>query len=139
MIDQQQIILQTHYKIIGKGRHVNIPLKSGNTSGKGRSLIFCSKRSFLLRKRMTEVSRNHLLFRMELNNLRASSIRFWREEDGNVFKNLVMRTHKSYASYWNQNLMIIYTIHCKVTLYISEFRTHKGFLKMVNFEFEAQT
>ena len=80
MIDQQ---LANHAPDLGKGRHINIPLKSGNTSGNGRSLIFCSKRSFLLRKRMTEVSRNHLLFRMELNSLRASSIRFWRE-DGNI-------------------------------------------------------
>ena len=65
----------------GKGRHINIPLKSGNTSGSGLSLIFCSKRSFLLRNRITEVSRNHLLLRIELKSRKASSIRFYRRNN----------------------------------------------------------
>ena len=64
-----------------KGRHSNIPLKSGNTSGSGLSLIFCSKRSFLLRNRITEVSRNHLLLRIELKSRKASSIRFYRRNN----------------------------------------------------------
>ena len=67
--------------LAGKGRHSNIPLKSGNTSGSGLSLIFCSKRSFLLRNRITEVSRNHLLLRIELKSRKASSIRFYRRNN----------------------------------------------------------
>ena len=65
----------------GKGRHSNIPLKSGNPSGSGLSLIFCSNRSFLWRNRITEVSRNHLLLRIELKNHKASSIQFYRKNN----------------------------------------------------------
>ena len=66
--------------LTGKGRHSNIPLKSGNTSGSGLSLIFCS---FLLRNRsrITEVSRNHLLLRIKLKSRKASSIRLYRRNN----------------------------------------------------------
>lgn len=64
------------------------PLKSWKTSASGTSLIFSSKRSLLLRKRMTEVSRNHLLLRMELNSRKASSKRFWRESNTNQLPSL---------------------------------------------------
>jgi len=44
---------------------------------RGDFLIFSSKRSFLLRKRIMDVSVNHLLLQMESNNLRLSCIRFY--------------------------------------------------------------
>ena len=50
----------------------------------GFSLSFSSKRSFLFRKRITEVLINHLLFRMEPNSLSASSIRFYIHRNGSV-------------------------------------------------------
>lgn len=48
----------------------------------GRSLIFSWKRSFLFRKRITEVSKNHLLLRMELKRRKASSMRFCQRRRG---------------------------------------------------------
>ena len=43
---------------------------------RGDLRIFSSKRSFLLRKRMMEVSPNHLLLQIESNNFKLSCIRF---------------------------------------------------------------
>ena len=43
---------------------------------RGDLLTFSSNRSFLLRKRMMEVSVNHLLLQTFSNSLRLSSIRF---------------------------------------------------------------
>lgn len=44
---------------------------------RGDFLIFSSKRSFLLRKRMMDVSVNHLLLQIESNNFKLSCIRFY--------------------------------------------------------------
>jgi len=57
---------------------VGIPEYSGKQKVRGDFLIFSSKRSFLLRKRMMDVSVNHLLLQMESNSLRLSCIRFYR-------------------------------------------------------------
>ena len=43
---------------------------------RGDFLIFSSNRSFLLRKRMMEVSVNHLLLQMESNSFKLSCMRF---------------------------------------------------------------
>ena len=53
-----------------------MPVYSWKQTVSGDFLIFSSKRSFLLRKRMMDVSVNHLLLQMESNNLRLSDIRF---------------------------------------------------------------
>ncbi len=53
-----------------------LPVYSGKQMVRGDFLIFSSKRSFLLRKRMMEVSVNHLLLQMESKSLRLSCIRF---------------------------------------------------------------
>lgn len=44
---------------------------------RGLCTIFSSKRSFLLRKRMMDVSVNHLLLQMLSNSFMLSCIRFW--------------------------------------------------------------
>lgn len=49
-------------------------------------LIFSSNRSFLLRKRMMEVSVNHLLLQIESNNFKLSCIRFWNGIDKQYIK-----------------------------------------------------
>ena len=53
------------------------PEYSGKQIESGDFRIFSSKRSFLLRKRMMEVSPNHLLLQMESNSFKLSCIRFW--------------------------------------------------------------
>ena len=53
------------------------PAYSGKQRVSGDRRIFSSKRSFLLRKRMMEVSPNHLLLHIESNSLSDSCIRFW--------------------------------------------------------------
>ena len=50
------------------------PEYSGKQIESGDFRIFSSKRSFLLRKRMMEVSPNHLLLQMESNNFMLSFI-----------------------------------------------------------------
>ena len=77
---------------------------------------------------MTEVSRNHLLFRMELNSLRASSIRFWREEMA-MFLNILSWGHVKATQATGIRIytgfMIFYTvinIHCKVTRLVKDTR-----------------
>merc|ERR1712001_291484 len=52
------------------------PAYSGKQIVRADLRIFSSKRSFLLRKRMMEVSPNHLLLQMESNSFRLSCIRF---------------------------------------------------------------
>jgi len=59
---------------IGLGKQ---PVYSGKQIVNGDFWIFASKRSFLFRKRMMEVSVNHLLLQMESNSFRLSCIRFW--------------------------------------------------------------
>ena len=53
-----------------------LPVNSGKQMARGDFLIFSSNRSFLLRKRMMEVSVNHLLLQIESNNFMLSIMRF---------------------------------------------------------------
>ena len=57
---------------------------------RGDLRIFSSKRSFLLRKRMMEVSPNHLLLQIESNNFKLSCIRFWKGKDAFLFSRNVL-------------------------------------------------
>ena len=50
------------------------PEYSGKQIERGDFLIFSSKRSFLFRKRIMEVSTNHLLLQMESNSFMLSFI-----------------------------------------------------------------
>lgn len=52
------------------------PVYSGKQMVKGDFLIFSPKRSFLLRKRMMEVSMKNLLLQMESKSMRDSCMRF---------------------------------------------------------------
>ena len=59
----------------------NVPGYSGKQMVRGDFPIFSSKRSFLFKKRIIEVSVNHLLLQMESNNFMDSCIRFcWQEK-----------------------------------------------------------
>lgn len=55
---------------------MHLPAYSGKQIVRGDFRIFSSKRSFLFRKRMIEVSVNHLLLQIESNNFKLSCIRF---------------------------------------------------------------
>jgi len=55
------------------------PVYSGKQIVRGDFLIFSSKRSFLFKNRMIDVSVNHLLLHVELNKRRLSCIRFCTE------------------------------------------------------------
>lgn len=55
---------------------------SGKQIVRGDFLIFSAKRSFLLRKRMIDVSMKNLLLQMESKSIRDSCIRFCSEEAG---------------------------------------------------------
>lgn len=54
-----------------------LPAYSGKHIVRGDFLIFSSNKSFLLRKRMIDVSVNHLLLQIESNSFKLSCIRFW--------------------------------------------------------------
>ena len=88
------------------------PAYSGKQRVSGDRRIFSSKRSFLLRNRMMEVSPNHLLLHIESNSLSDSCIRFWNRkaeanadglriqtcstmEDANLLTYSEVRTHES--------------------------------------------
>ncbi len=61
------------------------PAYSGKQMVRGDLRIFSSKRSFLLRKRMMDVSPNHLLLHIESKSFRLSCMRFCkRGEKGNL-------------------------------------------------------
>ena len=60
--------------------HDHLPVYSGKQIVSGDLRIFSSNKSFLFRKRMIEVSPNHLLLQIESNNLRLSCIRFWKKK-----------------------------------------------------------
>jgi len=53
-----------------------LPVYSGKQMVSGDFLIFSSNRSFLLRKRIIDVSVNHLLLQIESNSFRDSCMRF---------------------------------------------------------------
>ena len=54
----------------------SLPVYSGKQIVSGDFLIFSSNKSFLLRKRMMDVSVNHLLLQIESNSFKLSCIRF---------------------------------------------------------------
>lgn len=54
-----------------------LPVYSGKQMVKGDLVIFSANRSFLLRKRIIDVSVNHLLLQIESNSFMLSIIRFW--------------------------------------------------------------
>ena len=53
-----------------------LPVYSGKQMVKGECVIFAPNKSFLLRKRIMEVSVNHLLLQMESNSFMLSIMRF---------------------------------------------------------------
>ena len=57
---------------------VYVPAYSEKHIVSGDLKIFSSKRSFLLRKRIMDVSPNHLLLQIESNSFRLSCIRFYK-------------------------------------------------------------
>lgn len=61
---------------IGNMMVVHLPVYSGKQIVNGLLRIFSSKRSFLFKNRIIDVSVNHLLLQIESNNLRDSCIRF---------------------------------------------------------------
>jgi intergrase/recombinase len=58
----------------------HVPAYSWKHIVKGDFLIFSSNKSFLLRKRIIDVSVNHLLLQIESNNFKLSCIRFWNQK-----------------------------------------------------------
>ena len=69
-------------------------LYSGKQIVSGDLRIFSSNKSFLFKKRMIEVSPNHLLLQMESNSFRLSCMRFWKIREINykkIFKLFSMR------------------------------------------------
>ena len=62
------------------------PAYSAKQMVSGDLRIFSSKRSFLLRKRMMEVSPNHLLLQIESNSFKLSCIRFWTNIKVNILQ-----------------------------------------------------
>lgn len=54
-----------------------LPVYSGKQMVRGDLVIFSANRSFLLRKRIIDVSVNHLLLQMESNSFILSIIRFY--------------------------------------------------------------
>jgi len=66
----------------------NIPEYSGKQTVRCDFLIFSSNRSFLFRKRIMDVSVNHLLLQMESNSLRLSCIRFCRNSKTKQSENM---------------------------------------------------
>ena len=59
----------------------DLPVYSGKHIVREDFLIFSSNRSFLLRKRMIDVSVNHLLLQIESNNFKLSCIRFCKRKN----------------------------------------------------------
>ena len=69
-------------RVVARGMNIiflkgSSPAYSAKQMVSGDLRIFSSKRSFLLRKRMMEVSPNHLLLQIESNSFKLSCIRFW--------------------------------------------------------------
>lgn len=58
----------------------HLPVYSGKQMVRGDFLIFSANRSFLLRKRMMEVSMKNLLLQMESKSMRDSCMRFCKGE-----------------------------------------------------------
>ena len=67
-----------HRRQVSLHRSSYIPVYSGKQQFNGDFLIFSSNKSFLFKKRIMEVSVNHLLLQMESNSFMLSIIRFWK-------------------------------------------------------------
>lgn len=59
---------------------------------KGDLVIFSANRSFLLRKRIIDVSVNHLLLQIESNSFMLSIIRFWNRKKRGILLNMLLTT-----------------------------------------------
>lgn len=59
--------------------NASLPVYSGKQMVNGDLVIFSANRSFLLRKRIIDVSVNHLLLQMESKSFMLSIIRFWKK------------------------------------------------------------
>ena len=66
-----------------------LPVYSGKQIVKGDLVIFSANRSFLLRKRIIDVSVNHLLLQIESNSFILSIIRFWNRVKGILLNTIV--------------------------------------------------
>ncbi len=82
-------------------RVMSLPVYSGKQILKGDFLILSSNMSFLLRKRMMEVSVNHLLLQMLSNSFKDSFMRFCRKKNKTSFTDMhpQIRTHTHLLSY----------------------------------------
>ena len=84
--------------LIETPQQYSIPVYSGKQIVSGDFLIFSSNKSFLFRKRIMDVSVNHLLLQIESNSFKLSCIRFWKKK-GFLFilieKFLVLQIHES--------------------------------------------
>lgn len=104
------------------------PEYSGKQMVRALRVIFSSNRSFLLRKRMIEVSVNHLLLQIESNSFMLSCIRFWKERQFTSFfcKNLYTVTigwrccpiHSSWIQRWLSSLGLALNWRDHLTLII---------------------
>lgn len=76
---QYELVLECKNHVYGY-----VPVYSGKQMASGDLVILFSKMSFLFRKRMMEVSLNHLLLQMESNSFRDSCMRFCRRDISEV-------------------------------------------------------
>lgn len=67
-----------------------LPVYSGKQMVKGDLVIFSANRSFLLRKRIIDVSVNHLLLQIESNSFMLSIIRFWNRKKKGILSNTIL-------------------------------------------------
>ena len=101
--------LDTHFKqTIEPLNHwttepLNQPVYSGKQTVSADFLIFSSKRSFLLRNRIMEVSVNHLLLQMESNSFKLSCIRFYKTETVVLVHS---PHHKIYGINWRRKINV---------------------------------
>lgn len=97
---------------------VSLPVYSGKQMVKGDLVIFSANRSFLLRKRIIDVSVNHLLLQIESNSFMLSIIRFWNRKNVILLdtisildatqgiESLVIRIEKNYPLHFTQGIIL---------------------------------
>ncbi len=73
--------------LIETPQQYSIPVYSGKQIVSGDFLIFSSNKSFLFRKRIMDVSVNHLLLQIESNSFKLSCIRFWKKKGISLYFN----------------------------------------------------
>ncbi len=90
-----------------------VPVYSGKQILSGDFTIFSAKRSFLLRKRMMDVSAKNLLLHIESKSVRDSCIRFCREERDNIESNTFgfFNLHNYREHFNSASLLNLYYIH----------------------------